>query len=117
MCPAVMDSETVRHGAGPNHKEMHMSKAKKSPKASSKDQQHSTKKMSGLDAAAKVLAEAGEPMNVKAVVEAAMAKGYWTSKGATPWATVYSAVIREIVAKKETSRFRKTAKGMFELAK
>ncbi len=105
-----------------------MSKSKKSTKTDSKnatDKKQSkvpaveakAKKMSGLDAAAKVLAEVGEPMNIKAVVEAAMAKGYWTSKGATPWATVYSAVIREIVAKKETSRFRKTAKGMFELAK
>jgi len=105
-----------------------MSKSKKSTKTSSKkattSKQQTTepkaaapKKTSGLDAAAKVLAEAGKPMNVKAIVEVAMAKGYWTSKGATPWATVYSAVIREIAAKKEASRFRKTARGMFEIAK
>jgi hypothetical protein len=114
--------------AGLNHKEMHMSKSKKSTKTGSKKatsakqqtaeaKAAAPEKMSGLDAAAKVLAEAGKPMNVKAIVEAALAKGYWASKGATPWATVYSAVIREIAAKKEASRFRKTARGMFEIAK
>jgi hypothetical protein len=74
-------------------------------------------KMSGLDAAAKVLAEAGKPMNMKEVVETAMTKGYWTTGGKTPAATVYSAVIREIAAKGAESRFRKTARGMFELSK
>jgi hypothetical protein len=75
------------------------------------------KPMGGLDAAARVLAEAGEPMNCKAIVETALAKGYWTTGGKTPWATVYSAVIREIAAKGEQARFRKTARGLFELAK
>jgi len=74
-------------------------------------------KMSGLDAAAKVLAEAGEPMNAKAICEAALAKGYWATKGATPWATLYSAMIREIAAKRDMSRFRKASRGMFEIAK
>jgi hypothetical protein len=102
---------------------MHMSKSKKSTKSSSKEatsaKQQTTepkaKKTSGLDAAAKVLVEAGKPMNMKAVVETALAKGYWTTGGKTPWATVYSAVIREIAAKGEQARFRKTARGMFEL--
>ena len=75
------------------------------------------RKLSGLDAAAKVLAEAGEPMNAKAICEAALAKGYWATKGATPWATLYSAMIREIAAKGAGARFRKTARGMFESAK
>jgi hypothetical protein len=111
--------------AGPNHEEMHMSKSKKSTKTSgkkatsSKQQTAETKarKASGLDAAAKVLTEAGKPMNMKEVVETALAKGYWTTGGKTPWATVYSAVIREIAAKGAESRFRKTARGMFEIAK
>ena len=75
------------------------------------------KKMSGLDAAAKVLTEAGKPMNAKAICEAALAKGYWATKGATPWATLYSAMIREIAAKGADARFRKTARGMFESTK
>ena len=47
--------------------------------------------MSGLDAAAKVLEESGQPMNAKEMVEAAEAKGYWKSPGGkTPHATVYT---------------------------
>ena len=100
-----------------------MTKSKKTAKTTSKKvatpkaAPEKPQKMSGLDAAAKVLAEAGKPMNVRAIVETALAKGYWRTGGATPWATVYSAVIREIAAKKDQSRFRKTARGMFELAK
>ena len=75
------------------------------------------KRVSGLDAAARVLAEAGEPMNAKAIAETALAKGYWATKGATPWATLYSAMIREIAAKGAQSRFRKVSRGMFEFAK
>ena len=56
--------------------------------------------MSGLDAAAKVLEESGQPMTAKEMVEAAEAKGYWKSPGGkTPHATVYSAIIREIATK------------------
>ena len=44
-------------------------------------------KMSALDAAAKVLADAREPMNCKALIKAMAAKGLWTSPGgATPHA-------------------------------
>jgi len=75
------------------------------------------KRPSGLDAAARVLAEAGEPMNAKAIAETALAKGYWATKGETPWATIYAAVIREIAAKGDDSRFRKVDRGKFELAK
>jgi len=56
-------------------------------------------------------------MNAKAITETALAKRYWATKGATPWATLYSAMIREIAAKGAQSRFRKTARGMFEFAK
>ena len=71
------------------------------------------KPMSGLDAAAKVLSDAKAPMNAKAMVEAMLAKGLWTTKGATPQATIYAAVIREIAAKGDKSRFKKTDRGMF----
>ena len=55
------------------------------------------KKMSAIDAAAKLLGQAGEPMNCKAMIDAIAAKGYWTSPGGkTPHATLYSAIIREI---------------------
>ena len=72
------------------------------------------KRLSGLDAAAKVLAETGETMNVKQIVELAEQKGYWKSPGGkTPWATVYSAMIREIAKKGSDSRFRKAERGRF----
>ena len=54
-------------------------------------------KMSALDAAAQVLANAKEPMNTKAMIEAMAVKGLWTSPGGkTPHATLYAAILREI---------------------
>jgi len=75
--------------------------------------QASDKPMSGLDAAAKVLAEAGKPMRAKDMVKAALAKGLWKTSGATPWATIYTAIIREIAAKGDGARFKKTDRGHF----
>jgi len=72
------------------------------------------KRMSALDAAAKVLTEAGEPMAAKAMIDAMAAKGYWTSPGGkTPHATLYAAIIREINLKGADSRFQKTDRGQF----
>ena len=48
-------------------------------------------KLSCIVAAAKVLAEAKEPMTTKAMIEQVAAKKYWTSPGGkTPAATLYS---------------------------
>jgi hypothetical protein len=71
--------------------------------------------MSGLDAAAKVLAEAGEPLDCKTIVERAIAKGYWKTGGKTPAATIYAGIIREIATKGKDARFRKTERGKFAL--
>jgi hypothetical protein len=48
---------------------------------------------------------------------AAMAqKGYWTSPGgATPAATLYSAILRELQKKGDASRFVKSEPGKFML--
>jgi hypothetical protein len=73
-----------------------------------------TKKPSALDAAAKVLAETGQPMNCRDLVEQMSAKGYWTSPGgATPWATLNAAISREIKVKGPDSRFTKADRGQF----
>jgi hypothetical protein len=70
------------------------------------------RKMGALDAAAKVLGETGTPMNAKALIEAMSAKGYWTSPGgATPHATLYSAILREIQKKGPQSRFARAENG------
>ncbi len=72
------------------------------------------KKTSALDAAAKVLGEAGQPMACMEMIEAMSKKGYWTSPGgATPQATLYSAILREIKTKGKEARFRKTERGKF----
>ncbi len=63
-----------------------------------------------------VLAEAGQPMHCKEMIEAMASKGYWTSPGGkTPDATLYSAILREIQVKGEQSRFVKTERGKFAI--
>ena len=85
---------------------------------SKKEKSDKPKRISGLDAAAKVLEETGQPMNAKEMVEAALAKNLWKSPGGkTPHATVYSAIIREIAAKGSESRFRKAERGKFAFNK
>jgi len=85
---------------------------KKAGKAAAKD-----KRLSAIDAAAKVLAESKEPMNAKQMIEEMGKKGYWTSPaGKTPHATLYSAILREINVKGKDSRFVKTDRGMFKAA-
>ena len=75
------------------------------------------KKLSAIDAAAKVLVDAGEPMNAKAMIEAMATKGLWTSPGGkTPHATLYSAILREIATKGKEARFKKTDRGHFAAA-
>ena len=72
------------------------------------------KRVSGLDAAAQVLAGSDTPMSAKQMVEAAATQGLWQSKsGKTPEATVYAAIIREIAAKGAEARFVKTDRGLF----
>ena len=64
------------------------------PKAK-KTTEPKAKKTSALDAAARVLEEAGQPMTCPEMIEAIAKKGYWTSPGgATPAATLYSAILR-----------------------
>jgi hypothetical protein len=73
------------------------------------------KKLSALNAAAKVLGETGRPMNCREMIDAMAAKGYWTSPGGkTPSATLYSAILREL-AKGADARFVKAERGKFGL--
>ncbi len=75
------------------------------------------KRVSLLDAAAQVLAAAGNPMRAREMVEAVTAKALWSSpKGRTPHATLHAAIGREIKEKGSASRFRKTDRGLFEAA-
>jgi hypothetical protein len=60
-----------------------------------------------LDAAVRVLREAGKPLQCGDIVKTAIEKGYWQTKGATPSATLYAAIIRECAAKGAKARFRR----------
>jgi len=83
-------------------------------KTTGKKAQAKKRKMSALDAAAKVLGESKEPLTTKTMVERMAAKGYWKSPGGkTPHATLYSAILREIDAKGKDARFKKTDRGLF----
>ncbi|MEX2670909.1 MAG: winged helix-turn-helix domain-containing protein [Phycisphaeraceae bacterium] len=75
------------------------------------------KRLSCLDAAAMVLAEADEPMNTKAMIKAIFEKKLWSTDAPTPSATLYSAILREMNKKGDAARFRKVDRGHFELAK
>jgi transcriptional regulator len=78
-------------------------KAKKAKAAKPKGE----RKLGCLDAAVRVLQEAGKPMRCDEIVKVALAKGHWQTKGATPAATLYAAVIREVAAKGAKARFRR----------
>lgn len=74
-------------------------------------------KLSCIDAAAKVLSDAKEPLTTKELIEQMAAKGLWKSaNGQTPAATLYSAILREIQKKGAESRFAKADRGKFALA-
>jgi len=68
------------------------------------------KKMSATKAAADVLAEG--PMHYRAITEAVVAKGLWTSKSKTPAATMNATLS---VAAKQGSTFERVAPGVFGL--
>ena len=89
----------------------------KQPKVAKQPKPKKEKKLSALDAAAKVLAEAGEPLNCRQMIEQMAAKGLWTSPGGqTPSATLYSAILRELEKKGKDARFQKTERGKFASA-
>ena len=89
-------------------------KAKKTATAEMKAP--ATGKMSQIAAAERVLAESGEPMTCKAMVEAMSAKGYWSSPGGkTPEATLYASLLRQIRDKGADATFQKTGRGLFAL--
>jgi len=84
------------------------------PATKKKTKAAKSERMSALDAAAKVLQEAGEPMNAREMIEEMAAKGYWTSPGGkTPEAPPPSATAREMATKVKESRFEKSSRGRF----
>jgi len=119
----LIERDTTMATKKTNSKTAKTAPAKKSTKAATKATTKATPraaksdgKLSQLDAAVKVLGEAGTPMTTKAMIEAMAAKGYWTSPGgATPAQTLYSAILRELQKKGSEARFTKVERGQFAL--
>jgi len=104
-------AETEQSGAPATQPEG--KKPRRAPKAET-----GPKKLSAIDAAARVLAEAGEPMDCQTMIKTMAEKGYWTSPGGkTPAATLYSAILREVTTKGTEARFKKTERGKFSISK
>jgi len=74
-------------------------------------------KPSALSAAAQVLAKADGPLSAGEIVKRVLERGLWQTKGRTPQATLYSALLRRIRKDGAAARFRKVERGRFELAK
>src|SRR5262252_4151690 len=71
------------------------------------------KRLSGLDAAAQVLAQSKEPLTSADLTRLVLDKGLWKTKGKTPAATLSAAMLREIQHKGRDARFRKAGRGLF----
>jgi hypothetical protein len=89
---------------------------KTAPQATTRSKEPA-KKLSALDAAARVLGEIKGPMSCPQMIEVMATKGYWKSPaGKTPASTLYAALKREITTKKNESRFQQSGPGKFSLA-
>jgi HB1, ASXL, restriction endonuclease HTH domain len=110
--PAAVTSRT-RKGAGPGRRGR--GRTPRAPAAG--NAAGAGRRPSALDAAARVLAEAGRALTCPEMIAAMAAQGYWASPaGLTPAATLYSALLREITTKGAQARFRKAGRGQFALA-
>ncbi len=109
--PAVVTAATGEQTAPSTDAEATVTKPQRQRQTSGGPKE---KKWSALDAAAKVLAEAGQAMNAQEMIQAMADKGYWTSPGGkTPAATIYAAIISEIKKKGADARFVKAERGKF----
>lgn len=89
---------------------------KNATKAKPEAKTETGKKLSQMAAAIQILTQAKQPMTAKAMVEAMVAKGLWSSPGGkTPEATLYASIIRDI-RRGADARFQKVARGQFDLA-
>jgi len=86
-------------------------------KRDAKESKADGKKISQIEAAIIVLGKSRDAMNCKAMVEAMQVEGLWsTPNGATPEATLYASIVREINTRGKDARFRKIDRGLFALA-
>ena len=92
--------------------------ATKTAKSKKAGGERKPERLSALDAAAQVLAEAGKPMRARELITAMAERGLWESPaGKTPHATLYAAMLREARDKGTAARFRKIDRGQFAFCK
>ena len=85
-------------------------------KPTAKESKPAGKKLSQIEAAIQILGKSKEPMNCIAMVEAMQVQGLWSAPGgATPEATLYASILREINGKGKDARFKKVDRGLFAL--
>ena len=86
-------------------------------KPDAKESKTDAKKMSQIEAAVAVLSKSKVTMSCRSMVEAMQVQGLWsTPGGATPEATLYASILREINGKGKDARFKKVDRGLFDLA-
>jgi restriction system protein len=71
--------------------------------------------MDSLDAAEKVLQEAGQPLHYKDITDRIISQNYWQTEGKTPDQTVNARICVDIKKKGDNSRFVRIAPGVFGL--
>ncbi len=71
--------------------------------------------MNAIDAAEKVLAEAGTPLSYREITDRALLADLWQTKGKTPEATIHAQLAVDIANQGIASRFQRTAPGVFAL--
>ena len=73
------------------------------------------KPLSLLDATAVVLLESKIALSAREIITLVVERQLWKSTGATPWATLNSALHRDLQVNGMASRFEKTGRGLFAL--
>jgi hypothetical protein len=73
------------------------------------------RQMNLLDATEVVLRERRKAMTTREIVNIVLEKRIWTPSGPTPWATLHTAISREITSRGAGSRFKKCARGKFAI--
>ena len=68
-----------------------------------------------LDAAVRVLQDAGRPLAVRELTNTALESGYWTTSGKTPWDTLSARISEHIAKTGNDSRIVRVSPGVFAL--
>jgi restriction system protein len=71
--------------------------------------------MTVLEAAEKVLAEAGHPLSTRELTAQMLLKGYWKTQGRTPEAAVKACLAVDLKAKGKSSAFIRPKPGHYGL--